>query len=444
MRVFFVAAALCAGLAVTGCASVDESLFGTAAPAAEPSTTPAPETSDEAQDQSSAPASPSAADTGAGPASSPAAEEEAGAMPGTLPATEPGGSSEVAAAPLEAPAEGATATGETGEVSEAPAPAARAVAAARSPGVGAVTILPGADTGTAVSHTITGIRGSLQDAASRTVGAGQQYATLRGSSAQQLAAYYQAQAQISARLQIGTTRGNPELVAQWNAAQGALDQLTANINALNTLVAQISGEATRVRGAVTQIQQTLDMSGAVDEDHRQLTVLEDEANQIVVVLDRLARDSSADLRRQTATLSNERTRLAQLASSIKAGDLYAAGAPAPRIAAPAPSAPGAAPDAGGPIVTIKFARASTNYQKPLYAALSRALQSQPNASFNVVGVSPPRGTAAAVQSAQNDARRHAQQVMSTMTEMGVPAARMDISSATDPSIRTSEVRVFLR
>ena len=443
MRVFLVAAALCAGLAVTGCASVDESLFGTAAPAAEPSTTPAPETSEEAQDQASAPASPSAADTGAAPASSPAAEEEAGAMPGTLPATEPGGSSEAAAAPVAAPAEGATATGETGEVSEAPAPAARAVAAARSPGVGAVTILPGADTGTAVSHTIAGIRGSLQDAASRTVGAGQQYATLRGSSAQQLAAYYQAQAQISARLQIGTTRGNPELVAQWNTAQGALDQLTANINALNTLVAQISGEATRVRGAVTQVQQTLDMSGAVDEDHRQLTVLEDEANQIVVVLDRLARDASADLRRQTATLSNERLRLAQLASSIKAGDLYAPGTPAPRMAA-APPAPGAAPDAGGPIVTIKFARASTNYQKPLYAALSRALQSQPNASFNVVGVSPPRGTAAAVQSAQNDARRHAQQVMSTMTEMGVPAARMDISSATDPSIRTSEVRVFLR
>jgi hypothetical protein len=441
MRAFLVAAALCAGLAVSGCASVDESLFGTAAPAAEPSTTPAPETPEEAQDQSTAPASPSVA--GAAPASPPASEEEAGATPGTLPATE-GGASETAAAPVETPAEGATAPAETGEVSETPASAPRAVAGARSPGVGAVTILPGADTGTAVNHTIVDIRGSLQDAASRTVGAGQQYATLRGSSAQQLAAYYQAQAQISARLQIGTTRGNPELVAQWNTAQGALDQLTANINALNTLVAQIGGEASRVRGAVTQIQQTLDVAGAVDEDHRQLTVLEDEANQIVVVLDRLARDASADLRRQTVTLSNERTRLAQLATSIKAGDLYATGTPAPRAAAAMRPSPRAAPVAGAPIVTIKFARASTNYQKPLYAALSQALQSQPSASFNVVGVSPPRGTAAAVQSAQNDARRHAQQVMSTMTEMGVPAARMDISSATDPSIRTSEVRVFLR
>ena len=185
------------------------------------------------------------------------------------------------------------------------------------------------------------------------------------------------------------------------------------------------------------------MPGAIDEDHRQLTVLEDEANQIAVVLDRLARDASADLRRQTATLSNERGRLAQLATSIKSGDLYATGNAAPRIAAAAPP-PGAPPAAGAPIVAIKFARANTNYQKTLYAALSQALQAQPSASFNVVGVSPTRGTAAAVQTAQSDARKHAQDVMKTMTEMGVPAARMDISSATDPSIRTSEVRVFLR
>ncbi len=444
MRAFLVAAALCVGLTVSGCASVDESLFGHAAPAAEPSTTPAPEEGAAESPDASAPASPVAAGGAAASAPPPPPDEEAaaGSMPGTLPSTEPGGS-EPAAAPVEAPAPVAAAPVEAGEAAVATAPPPP-VAAPRSSGVAAVTIVPGANTGTAVNQTVVGIRASLQDASTRTVGAGMQYATLRGSSAQQLAAYYQAQAQISARLQIGTTRGNPELVAQWNTAQGALDQLTANINALNTLIAQINGEATRVRGTVAQIQQTLEMPGAVDEDHRQLTVLEDEANQIVVVLDRLARDASSDLRRQTATLSNERGRLAQLATSIKSGDLYATGASAPRVAAAAPAPAGAAPAPGEPIVSIKFARANTNYQKSLYAALSQALQAQPSASFNVVGISPTRGTAAAVQTAQNDARKHAQDVMKTMTEMGVPAARMDISSATDPSIRSSEVRVFLR
>jgi hypothetical protein len=114
-----------------------------------------------------------------------------------------------------------------------------------------------------------------------------------------------------------------------------------------------------------------------------------------------------------------------------------------RTAAAAP--PTAASGSGdAPIVTIRFARANTNYQKTLYTALSQALQAQPGASFNVVGVSPTRGSASAVQVAQNDARRHAQDVMHTMTEMGVPATRMALSSATDPAARSSEVRVFLR
>jgi hypothetical protein len=62
----------------------------------------------------------------------------------------------------------------------------------------------------------------------------------------------------------------------------------------------------------------------------------------------------------------------------------------------------------------------------------------------VVGVSPTRGTASAVQLAQSSARRHAQDVMRSMTDMGVPASRLGLSSATDPSISASEVRVYVR
>jgi hypothetical protein len=223
-----------------------------------------------------------------------------------------------------------------------------------------------------------------------------------------------------------------------------LDQLTANLNAIGTLVAQINGEATRARGYLAQVQQTLDLPGAVDEDHRQLAVLEDEANQSIVVLDRLSRDASTDLRRQAAALTTERGRLAQLASGIKTGNLYAGGAAEGAAPSIAPAALVSANPGGAPIVTIHFARATTNYQESLYKALSQALQAQPSASFNVVAVSPPRRSASAVQTAQNDARRHAQDVMHTMTEMGVPATRLALSSATDPAAKSSEVQVFVR
>jgi hypothetical protein len=359
-------------------------------------------------------------------------------MAGTLPPE--GGEAVTASAPQMSAPEPTAPQTEAASAAASPVVAPIAAAPTGAPAVGAVTILPGTDTGTAVGHTITSLRASLQDAANRTLGAGQQYGRLRNSSAQQLAIYFQAQAQISARLQIGTTRANPQLVAQWNTAQAALDQLIANINALSALIAQINGYVPKVRALADQIQATVSVPGGVEEDHRQLGVMEDEANQVIVVLERLGRDAPADLRRQTLTLTNERARLAQLANGIKAGDLYASGTAG---AGPAVSAAPVAPAGGGsmPIMTI---RRTGSYQKTLYDALTQALKSQPTASFHVIGVSPTRGSAAALQVAQNDARHRAQEVMHTMTEMGVPAARMDLSSATDPTLRASEVRVFLQ
>jgi hypothetical protein len=49
-----------------------------------------------------------------------------------------------------------------------------------------------------------------------------------------------------------------------------------------------------------------------------------------------------------------------------------------------------------------------------------------------------------VQIAQTTARRHAQDVMRSMTDMGVPATRLGVASTTDPAAAASEVRVFVR
>jgi hypothetical protein len=454
MRALIWAMALVVGTALSGCASIDNSLFGGGAGAGEPSTVPPPETSDtgdEGADQSAAVADQGAADAPSGQTAA-AAPAEGTPVPPPQTGPDEGAVAESSSAPIAgtlpstAPAEAEPPPGGAPVASTRPtaAPVARSATTA---GVAAVIIAPGASTGTSVNQTIAGIRASLQEVESRLMGAAQQFGSLRSSSAQQLSAYYQAQAQISAHLQIGTTRGNPELVSQWNAAQAALDQLTANINGLNTLSSQINGEASRTRGLVSQIQSTFDVPGAVDEDHRQLTVLEDEGNQTVVVLDRLGRDVSTDLRRQTASLNNERTRLAQLQGAIKNGDLYASGSGVSSHSGVAANAPavttgGGAP--GAPVLTIRFARAKPDYQKPLYDALTQALQNQPGASFDVIGVSPTRGSAAAVQTAQSTARRRAQDVMHTMTEMGVPATRMALSATTDPSVSVGEVRVFLR
>ena len=100
--------------------------------------------------------------------------------------------------------------------------------------------------------------------------------------------------------------------------------------------------------------------------------------------------------------------------------------------------------AGTPLVVIRFDRPGVDYQQILYAALSQALQSRPGAGFSVVAVAPTRGSASAVQLAQTSAKNHAQEVLRSMTDMGVPASRLAVASATDPGATSSEVRVFVR
>ncbi len=397
---------LLAGLGLAGCSDVDEALFGTpdesdVAQSATPGTLPSGESAP--QQQQSAAASPAYGQPqqesdetqpeGAAPAES--------GEPGTLPAQNP-----------------------------APAPMAGSAA-----GVAPVAIAPGANTGTAVSATIASLRGQAATIESNLASNAQQYESLHAQAVANATAYHAAKARITARLQVGTTRGNPELVAEWNTAQTALDQLTGTINSLNALGTNVMGDSSSARSLLDQIAATFDVSGAVDEDHRQLTVLQDETSQTVILINRLLKNVSSDVQRQTADTANERASLTALADAIKNGELYGGGAGSSVVMGIAGS---------GPLVVIRFDRPNVDYQQTLYSALNQALYSRPNAAFSVVAVTPTRGSAAAVQRAQTAAKRHAREVLRAISEMGVPASRLQVASSTDPNATSSEVRVFVR
>jgi hypothetical protein len=347
-------------------------------------------------------------------------------MPGGMAeAPTPVGAAPVASAPLGA----------------APMASASNAGVAAVPAITPVAIAAGSDTGTAVNKTIQSLRNQVVGVEQKLASDAQHLADLRGNGANAAGSYQQYKAQITTRLQIGTTKGNPELVAQWNSAQAALDALSANINQLNALGTEITGDSSAAHFALDQIGATFNVSGAVDEDHRQLTLLEDETSQTIVLIDRLLKEVSDDVQRQTAYAANERANLTQLSSAIKNGELYGG---VPGLAA-TPAASGIQlATAGTPLVVIRFDRPDVDYQQILYTALNQALQSRPNAGFEVVAVAPTKGNAAAVQIAQTTAKRHAQEVMRSMTDMGVPATRMGVASATDPGAAASEVRVFVR
>ena len=380
----FSALVVCAGLGLAGCSDLDNALFG---------------------DQ---------ADNGGGAAGSSdqfPLGNSGGATPGTLPAAAP------SATPGSAPVIAIT----------------------------PVTIEPGANTGTAVSGTIATMRSQIMTLEEHLAANAARLTELRNQGADAASSYQDAKARITTRLQVGTTRGNPELVNEWNVAQSALDAIATNINNLNALGATIAADSSAAHFALDQIQATYNVSGAVDEDHRQLRVLEDETNQTIVLIDRILKSTSENTQRQTAYAANERANLTTLAAAIKNGELYDSDLGAPALAsAGGPMSASTLAMAGTPLVVIRFDHPGVDYQQILYAALTQALQSRPNAGFSVVAVSPTRGTAAAVQLAQTSAKNHAQEVLRSMTDMGVPATRLAVASATDPSATSSEVRVFVR
>jgi hypothetical protein len=411
-----------AGLSLAGCGSIDNALFGAMEEQAPPP-----------------PAQTAAATPQAVPAPAPAGPES---TPAETPPAEAG--APVAAPPAAAPPPGA-----------APAPAPVATAEMAPPSVGGefapVAVAPGPSTGTPVSQTIASLRSQIEGIETKLSSGAQRYADLRASGLQDSTAYQEATAQVSSRLEAGTTRGNPELIAQWNRAQASLDSLTGNINGLAQLAGEVSGDTSAAHAEYDTIQATFDVSGAVDEDHRQLTVLSDETGQTAVVLDRLVRNVKQALRRETAYVAHERGNLVRLASAIKAGDysplVMGAREPVAREAAPRETvaarepepAVAAADETGAPIVTIKFDRAHVSYDQELYSALSQALATKPGASFDVVGVA-----AAGTKLAQNSAVHDARAVMRSMSSMGVPASRMAVSASTDSAISSSEVRVYAK
>ncbi|MEV9459961.1 hypothetical protein, partial [Klebsiella quasipneumoniae] len=91
--------------------------------------------------------------------------------------------------------------------------------------------------------------------------------------------------------------------------QGSLDQLAQDINSLNTLANQTAQDSATASFILDSARATYVLPGAIDEDHRQLRVLEDETNRTVVNIDRLLTELSADVARQTDYIGSERANL---------------------------------------------------------------------------------------------------------------------------------------
>ncbi len=279
---------------------------------------------------------------------------------------------------------------------------------------------------------------------------------LRAITEQNALRYYVIAAAISARLQIGTTPGNPVLVSQWNMAQSELDRILADVAALNTLANDVASQAALSTYLIESITAAYGLSGAVEEDHRRLAEVEDEVNRTVVLIDRLLNEVNDTIARQTSYVNNERRNLTTLSLAIKSGEMFepslanrafAAATPATQRSARTlaqSSGAAAAPGARAPLVIIRFDRPDVPYQQALYSAVSQTLERRPASTFDVVAIATSKGSPAEVALNTNESKRNAERVFRTLTEMGLPGDRVTLSATASGAVQTNEVHIYVR
>ena len=186
----------------------------------------------------------------------------------------------------------------------------------------ATPVTPGSATGTYVGAKVQALRGDLQRLQDNINRHNADLQQIRQSMAQDAATYYSLVGTINSRLQVGTTPGNPELMAQWNQAQASLDRMADDVAKLNSLSNQTAADSSLAAYILESVKAAYGLQGAVDEDQRQLSALQADVNLTLVLIDRLLNAISDDISRQSNYVSNERSNLVTLSLAVKNGELY--------------------------------------------------------------------------------------------------------------------------
>jgi hypothetical protein len=305
-----------------------------------------------------------------------------------------------------------------------------------------VPVTAGPPTGTFVGQKVVELRGELIALQSVIAGNSAGLQRQREKTGRNATSYHTLVGDINAKLQIGTTPSNPILVDQWGKAQRQLDRISRDIGQLNKLSNDIASNSSMAAYMLESTRAAYGLGGAVDEDHRQLAILEDEVNKTVVSIDRLLNELSDDIRRQSNYVSRERGNLTALSVAVKNGEMFGGSLANRAFSTAAPQQLNAA-TSGRPLVVIRFDNPNVEYEQALYSALSSALERRPSAAFELVAVAPNRGTAGQIALASSNSKRQAEQVLRSLTNMGLPAERVSLSATTSNTAESNEVHIYV-
>lgn len=176
-------------------------------------------------------------------------------------------------------------------------------------------------TGTSVGAKVAELKKALQGVEIKSGSLTQSTRELYEKAIAEINKYYTATGEIEAKLQPGTTPANPKLVELRNRALQQLDQIAHTIGTMNSLIVGFSDASQQAKTLSSNIQATLQIPGAVDEDHANLLLMSGELKQLEGVVSQILSIINTNTQRQNEWLTAERVRFATLSSAIDKGRL---------------------------------------------------------------------------------------------------------------------------
>ena len=193
------------------------------------------------------------------------------------------------------------------------------------------------------------------------------------------------------------------------------------------------------------------ISGAIDEDHNQLKVLNDDVQRTSVLYSRLMDELEEKISREIQILNAERQYMKELSADVEVGK-FGGRVSAPPTRSSQSTGTQKIEEQGSidtikiaplnydnAILVIKFDDTNFDYSTALFESISNALEQMPSASFEVVAVSPTGGASFAEK-----ARQRASEVFNKVVEMGVPSERVSLASSNSTTAQAEEVHIYLK
>ena len=261
-------------------------------------------------------------------------------------------------------------------------------------------------------------------------------------------------AAINTKLQLGTTPGNPVLVRQYDQAQSELDNIEEYLREINLLNQKVNADAGVVALLKSTLNKVLRLAGAIDQDHRQLEVLEDDTEKLEIDIARLINEITEEISRQAGFAKIENQNMLVMAVAIRNGEAMGTGILNRSFLAAQALADSGPPDqqlkvpqvniSGLPLVVIRFDDPDINYEKTLFDAIGTTVDKKSDATFGLVAVAPIGKNEGETRINSSKVKKYAERVLRSLVSFGLPSKKVALTAKTSGDVVVPEVHIYVQ